>query len=1269
MRFHADGPLMPDILLERRDAGRVVFLCGAGVSLPSGMPDFVGLTRHVIESFDPPEDSGVMTAFEPWRRNRPGPRVPLDQIFNLLHQEYGRNDVNALVTERLTAVPKSGKLPREHDLIKRISSSRAGAPQIVTTNFDRLFEIGGTGAKAGPHVPPALPDLARGASIEGITYLHGRLAEAGAVDHRYVLSSADFGRAYLADGWATDFVRELLKRYTVVLVGYQAEDPPIKYLLQGLSQDGEHDRSRLYVLDKGLHEDIEAKWRDRGATAVAFPGYPQLWQTMEAWAERADDPRDWRASVISTTRRDPKGMAPHERGQVAHVLRTNPGARLLSRAGSAAHPEWICVLDASVRAAEPDRGFGTGDGTFDPGLAYGLDDDLGHVSEEDRLRGIGNDNLLAWRPGDDSPHEFHRLGGRQAEGAETMPTRLGHLVDWIRKSVHSPVLAWWAVRQNGLHPRLLHCIEREVSDNDDLHESALHAWNLVLEHHRDPRSRHWDGSWFHFRKRVAAEGWTDSVLRDFRRVSRPRLEIRPSAGLDNVRPPTAGWDDIQLRDLGRVELKFLERHDNDLVVPDTALPQVFRILEDQLAVASGLLADVGTRSFTTPTCYQDREADGEMRHPEAAEVMILFVKLFERLTETRPELARAHVLTWPEADRFYFRKIKLYGLSRERLFEAEHAAKAVASLDQDAFWDTDVARELLFLLTDRWGEFSPYAKARLTERILDGPDQRDWWPDDEIPRMRRGLAARYGRYLELHGCDFTPEHAARLSKIVAGLPDWSDALADSTVTEPGMRVGWVGIDEAPDSLVDLPVGEIVAKAKSLPGRGLQGFTERRPFKGLVRSNPRMALSALTAAGKKGEYPAEQWSVMIDGLPDDIRPRLKRVFMHRIGRLPDDAIIELRYNLGRWLEEALESILDLDEDLAWGVYDHVVDGIRGGGEEAATSSQGDVFLDGKVIRRSRRTLDHAINGPLGMCAEALFKAVPGETHEAGSLLPDQVKTRLERLLSASGEGADHAVSVTTRRLNWLMHVDPEWTRNLLVPMLDFDNPASEPAWNGFLNQGKPSLSALAVLVKPLLLDLHPWIEGFAWERELSDVAGQWLGLMRIFRPDQPDGLTRREMRSVLRSMSDAARHRFISWLAQVGKGNDNGWTSLVVPFLEEAWPKERRFRTSLSARAWLGLLEDSDDSFPAVYPAVKKFLVPVEPNGYSFFRFTRETDEDEPITTRFPEVTLDLVDAVTPGVVTGPPYELPGILGLIAETDRSLASDPRYLRLIDLVEQS
>src|SRR5438105_4926658 len=246
MRFYADGPAIPDILLERCDAGRVVFLCGAGVSLPSGMPSFIGLTRHIIEFFDPPEDAEIMSAFKPWLDDPLGANVPLDQIFNLLHQEYGKDEVNALVTERLNAAPAANEIGREHRLIKRISSNQSGAPQIVTTNFDLLFEAGTPAGEMIYHVPPAFPDLAFGTTIEGITYLHGRLSDVGSTHHPYVLSSADFGRAYLSEGWATNFIRNLLSRYTVVLVGYQAEDPPIRYLLQGLNHDGLYDRSRLY---------------------------------------------------------------------------------------------------------------------------------------------------------------------------------------------------------------------------------------------------------------------------------------------------------------------------------------------------------------------------------------------------------------------------------------------------------------------------------------------------------------------------------------------------------------------------------------------------------------------------------------------------------------------------------------------------------------------------------------------------------------------------------------------------------------------------------------------------------------------------------------------------------------------------------------------------------------------------------------------------------------------------------------------------------------
>ena len=250
----------------------------------------------------------------------------------------------------------------------------------------------------------------------------------------------------------------------------------------------------------------------------------------------------------------------------------------------------------------------------------------------------------------------------------------------------------------------------------------------------------------------------------------------------------------------------------------------------------------------------------------------------------------------------------------------------------------------------------------------------------------------------------------------------------------------------------------------------------------------------------------------------------------------------------------------------------------------------------------------------------------------------------------------------------MFVDPGWTQERLIPMLAFEHPASEPAWNGFLHSRVPS-PPLAEIIKPILLDLIPWVEKFSWDSDFSELAAQWLGFMRVFYPDEPSGLSRGEMRMVLRTMSDDTRNKFIFWLGRVGQENESGWTEHVIPFVNDNWPRERRYKTSASMRAWIGLLDDTSDNFPTVYEAVKKFLVPLETNDHPFFRFTQELGDKKPITALFPEATLDLMNTTTPQVLTRPPYELPTVLALIAETEPDLTSDPRYLRLIDLIERS
>lgn len=1274
MRFHADGPIIPDILLNRCDEGRVVFLCGAGVSVPSNMPDFVKLTECVINFFDPSADSEIRIAFQPWldekqKGNESSLKTPLDQIFNLLHMEYGKHEVNQLVARRLSAKP-SGKIGHEHGLIKRISKSAKGIPQIVTTNFDRLFE--GRDQEEHTYEPPAFPDLGYGSSIEGITYLHGKLQDPDSESHPYVLSSADFGRAYLSEGWATKFIRDLLGRYTVVLLGYKAEDPPIKYLLQGLNHDGKYDRSRLYAFDKGPPEEIEAKWHDRGVTAIAFPDFPKLWESIQAWAERADDPRKWRESVIAKTQQDPKDLAAHERGQVAHVLRTVQGAKLFSQADPAANPEWVCVMDAMVRSAEQVEGYGEDAEVFDPRAAYGLDDDLEDFSDDKNKSPVNNDDLLIWREGDDNPHDFHRIGGRRPEGFEPLSARLGHLITWFAKSIYSPVLAWWVIRQTGIHPRLLRELGGEIERSKNLHSRARHIWNLILEAQRDPRNRaHQDRNWFDFKNKVASEGWTSHVLRDFRKFATPRLDVKAPYGLSKAKPPQDDWQHVDLGGLGQFEVKFLERYNEDVEVPDEVLPEVFGIIEAQFRVVSGLLKDIDRDiyNFELPTCYPDRDVEGEVHVEESAQSVTWFIQLFDRMVAEYPELARAHATTWPIADPLFYGRLKLYAFNKVELFEADYVAEQVLCIQQEIFWDSDLVRELVFLLIDRWHEFSIDHKSRLMKRILEGPDKRSYWSDDEYPKLRDESAASYARYIQLHGCELTVDHTKKLAELIEKLPEWRESWASSIAIKQGSSGGWVSTDENPDEILSLPVGELVSKAKEASKRDLFSLTDKRPFIGLVKSNPRKALAALTISGKKGEFREDFWSEMINHFPEEVRPRLRLVFLRRLSRLPHSLIVELRFTLGRWFEKNLNVILKFDEALGWALYDHIVDGIMSGGADAIGSSRGEVTLRGKVIQQSRRTYDHAINGPIGMCTEALFRVVTVEKLEAGSLIPGHIKSRVERLFSAVGEGSDHAVSVTCRRLNWLMFIDPGWSNTQLIPMLNFQNPRSEAAWNGFLHSGNIPSPPLLEIIKPQLLGLFPKIEEFSWGGKLANVAARWLGWLRVFAWDKSYGLSCNEMRSILRAMSESTRNQFIFWLSQVGRHKENDWNKHVLPLIEEDWPRERRYRTMAATEAWVNLLGETGVNFPSVYEAVKKFLVPLETNSHSLYRFIREAAGEQPITVLFPEKTLDLMNRITPDTLGPLAYELPKVLALISETKPDLTSDPRYLRLIDLIERT
>ncbi len=295
MRFVANGPAIPDELLLARDQGRVIFFCGAGVSRArANLPDFFGLAEKVVAKL------GVMPESPAYKLIREAQAIDsrvgvsgvisADRVFGLLERDFSSRDIEEAVATALK--PPSDCDLSAHKTLLDLATTPEGAVRLVTTNFDRLFDDCGRGLR--PWQPPRLPDPLRPNDMNGIVYLHGRATSeyAGAEGDGFVLSSSEFGRAYLSDGWATSFIREILSRYVVVFVGYTADDPPVQYLLEALQKSSGKLES-AYAFQSGLHDDAVARWRHKGVDAIPYSAdnaHAALWLTLEAWATRARDP-------------------------------------------------------------------------------------------------------------------------------------------------------------------------------------------------------------------------------------------------------------------------------------------------------------------------------------------------------------------------------------------------------------------------------------------------------------------------------------------------------------------------------------------------------------------------------------------------------------------------------------------------------------------------------------------------------------------------------------------------------------------------------------------------------------------------------------------------------------------------------------------------------------------------------------------------------------------------------------------------------------------
>ena len=289
MKFIEASADVPNELIREVNDGEVVFLCGAGVSRGVGLPSFRALTDQVY------------TKLGELRGNEAAERIAYDRT------EYDRvlrslekrtllpgtdSRVRAAVSEIL-APPGSADLSRHLSLL-RLSRDRVGRSRLLTTNFDTLFERAARrdGESIKSHAGKSIPRPG-GFRDYGVLHLHGRLADDSLkLDQTdLILTSADFGDAYLRDGWASQYVEDRMRLNTLVLVGYAAEDAALRLLLETL--DADRDRFRdlkdIYAIEKRSDESASL-WKAKGIKPIEFPDYDVIYDTLAEWAKYVMDP-------------------------------------------------------------------------------------------------------------------------------------------------------------------------------------------------------------------------------------------------------------------------------------------------------------------------------------------------------------------------------------------------------------------------------------------------------------------------------------------------------------------------------------------------------------------------------------------------------------------------------------------------------------------------------------------------------------------------------------------------------------------------------------------------------------------------------------------------------------------------------------------------------------------------------------------------------------------------------------------------------------------
>jgi len=1272
MQFITNGPDIPDALLQAQEEGRVVFFCGAGISYPAGLPGFKGLVEQIYRLNGTELSVIEREAFEGGQ---------FDATLDLLERRLpGRR----LAVRRALAQALKPKLRRKgaadtQAALLRLARSREGAVRLVTTNFDRTFHVAAkrTSQAFQAYVAPMLP-IPKNSRWNGLVYLHGLLPEKpdDTALNRLVVTSGDFGLAYLTERWAARFVSELFRNYVVCFAGYSINDPVLRYMMDALAADrmlGEVTPQAWALGDcePGQEHRKTIEWEAKGVTPILYTvpagsyDHSALHKTLHAWADTYRDGVQGKEAIVvkhALTRPQQSTQQDDFVGRMLWALSDKSGlpAKRFADFNPAPTLEWLLEPFAHERFGHADltRFRVPPHGAVDTNLRFSL---IRRPATYDR-----------------APPMLLASGGITDSQWDDV---MFHLARWLLRHLDDPRLVIWIAERGGpLHGRWQGLIEHELDrfasleregKTSELDEIRLHApkaipgplmrtlWRLLLS--RRVKSQWRVPNLYRWKRRLERDGLTATLRLELRELLAPKVVLKKpfrwgdddsSSADEHTRiQQLVDWELALAADHVQSALRDLAGEHWTSILP-LLLDDIQQLLRDALDLLRELdvTDDRSDRSHwdlpsITPH-WQNRGFRDWVSLIELLRDAWLAVRVNDSARATR--IAQ----NWFELSYPTFKRLALFAASQDDCIKPEQWVNWLLSDDAWWLWSTDTGREVFRLFVLQGRHLAGAAQEKLEAAILAGPPPGMYLDDLEPDRWRNLVDHSIWLHLaklDTSGLALGSLAAARLVEISTAQPQWQLAT-----NEHDEFSHWVSGTGDPD-YEDIRDVDIAPRKRQELVQWLTNTTPKQrhfyedTWREVCRSRFFHSLSALCDLAQNDVWPAGRWREALQTWAEEgMVLRSWRYAAPLVQNMPDAVLQELALNVTWWMKSA-SKFINVHESILLKLCHRVL----GLPIDAGTG----MTRNGAPINQP---VTEAINHPVGHVTQALINLWFKQSPNDNDLLPAELKPLFTTLCDTQIDRFRHGRVLLGSRLIAFFRVDRPWTEQHLLPLFGWSNPVeAKAAWEGFLWSPR--------LYQPLLTAFKSqFLDSANHYADLGEHRQQFATFLTYAALGPTEGYTVEEFRSAIGTFPQEGLEESAQALYQALEGaadqREDYWKNRVHPFWQQIWPKSLDLVTRRIAEPLTHLVIAARGEFPAALAAVQDWLRPIEHPDYVLHLL-----KESGLCSRYPADALSLLNAV----IADQQWEardLRQCLDKIAQAEPPLAQDARYQRLLEYVRR-